>query len=95
MFLSEMTRKMILIDSIDKVKRFTNIINKGAVSADVTSGRYVVDASSIMGILSLNVSKPVELRIHSQDERATNLVEELGEFITGDAPELTDIYAKA
>ena len=52
--------------SIDKVKAFVNEITKFDNDFDLVSGRYVIDAKSIMGIFSLDLSKPIELNIHSE-----------------------------
>ena len=56
-----------MLDSIDKVKSFVNIVAKCDCDVDLTSGRYVVDAKSIMGIFSLDLSKPIDLNIHAED----------------------------
>ena len=58
----------ISLNSIDKVKSFVNDISKFDFDFDLVSGRYVIDAKSIMGIFSLDLSKPIELNIHSEDE---------------------------
>ena len=58
----------ISLNSIDKVKSFVNDITKFDVDFDLVSGRYVIDAKSIMGIFSLDLSKPIELTIHESDE---------------------------
>ncbi len=63
-----MKTTQILIDSIDKVKAFVNEISKFNCDFDLISGRYVIDAKSIMGIFSLDISKPIELDIHVTDE---------------------------
>ncbi len=52
------------LDSIDKVKDFVNIINTFDGDFDLASDRYVVDAKSIMGIFSLDVSSPIRLDVH-------------------------------
>ena len=57
----------ISLNSIDKVKSFVNDITKFENDFDLVSGRYVIDAKSIMGIFSLDLSKPIELNIHAQD----------------------------
>ena len=57
----------IRLDSIDKVKSFVNIITKYDSDFDLISGRYVIDAKSIMGIFSLDLSRPIELAIHTDD----------------------------
>ena len=56
----------ISLNSIDKVKSFVNDITKFDNDFDLVSGRYVIDAKSIMGIFSLDLSKPIELNIHSE-----------------------------
>lgn len=58
----------VCLDSIDKVKGFVNDISKFNTDFDLISGRYVIDAKSIMGIFSLDLSKPIELTIHESDE---------------------------
>jgi phosphotransferase system HPr-like phosphotransfer protein len=56
----------ISLNSIDKVKSFVNSISQFDFDFDLISGRYVIDAKSIMGIFSLDLSKPIELAIHSE-----------------------------
>ena len=51
----------ISLNSIDKVKTFVNVINRFDAEFDLVSGRYVIDAKSIMGIFSL------DLNIHNAD----------------------------
>ena len=58
----------ISLNSIDKVKAFVNDITKFESDFDLVSGRYVIDAKSIMGIFSLDLSKPIDLNIHSEDD---------------------------
>ena len=57
----------ISLNSIDKVKSFVNDISKFDYDFDLVSGRYVIDAKSIMGIFSLDLSKPIDLNIHAED----------------------------
>ena len=56
----------ISLNSIDKVKAFVNDISKYDFDFDLVSGRYVIDAKSIMGIFSLDLSKPINLNIHAE-----------------------------
>ena len=58
----------VCLDSIDKVKGFVNDISRFNTDFDLISGRYVIDAKSIMGIFSLDLSKPIELTVHESDE---------------------------
>ena len=64
----------ISLDSIDKVKTFVNEINRYNAEFDLVSGRYVIDAKSIMGIFSLDLSRPIDLNIHAEglDESGTS-----------------------
>ena len=57
----------ISLNSIDKVKAFVNDITRFDNDFDLVSGRYVIDAKSIMGIFSLDLSKPIDLSIHAED----------------------------
>lgn len=71
---------MISLNSIDKVKSFVNDISRFDYDFDLVSGRYVIDAKSIMGIFSLDLSKPIELNIHAE-EGADEVVEKLKPYI--------------
>lgn len=57
----------ISLNSIDKVKSFVNAISQFEFDFDLISGRYVIDAKSIMGIFSLDLSKAIDLNIHDDD----------------------------
>ena len=57
----------ICLNSIEKVKSFVNDITRFDYDFDLVSGRYVIDAKSIMGIFSLDLSKPIDLNIHAED----------------------------
>ena len=57
----------ISLNSIGKVKSFVNAINQFEYEFDLVSGRYVIDAKSIMGIFSLDLSKPIDLTIHAEE----------------------------
>ncbi len=63
-----MTTVKISLNSIDKVKSFVNDLTKFDSDFDLASGRYVIDAKSIMGIFSLDLSKPLDCVIHSEDD---------------------------
>ena len=63
----------ISLNSIDKVKSFVNDITKFDVDFDLVSGRYVIDAKSIMGIFSLDLSKPIDLNIQADSDIDTIL----------------------
>ncbi len=64
----------ITLNSIDKVKNFVNDITKFDSDFDLVSGRYVIDAKSIMGIFSLDLSRPITLNIHNDNEMDAILI---------------------
>ena len=70
----------ISLNSIDKVKAFVNEVTKYDADFDLVSGRYVIDAKSIMGIFSLDLSKPIDLNIHSENN-IDEILAKLDEFI--------------
>ncbi len=70
----------ISLNSIDKVKSFVNGITQYPFDFDLVSGRYVIDAKSIMGIFSLDLSKPIDLAIHT-DENMDQVLETLKPYL--------------
>ena len=70
----------ISLNSIDKVKSFVNTITKYDNDFDLVSGRYVIDAKSIMGIFSLDLSKPIDLNIHA-DSNIDDILAALDAYI--------------
>ena len=70
------------LNSIDTVKSFVNVVTKYDSDFDLVSGRYVIDAKSIMGIFSLDLSKPIDLNIHAESN-ADGILEELKPYIIG------------
>lgn len=71
----------ISLNSIDKVKSFVNDITKYDYDFDLVSGRYVIDAKSIMGIFSLDLSKDIDLNIHAEGEEAENILHVLKPYL--------------
>ncbi|MCR5005715.1 MAG: HPr family phosphocarrier protein [Clostridiales bacterium] len=69
-----MTRMPVLIDTIEKVKQFVQIVSGFPCEMDLSTGRYTIDAKSIMGIFSLDISAPLDLIIH--DEKAVPSIRE-------------------
>lgn len=65
----------ISLNSIDKVKTFVNEINRFDADFDLVSGRYVIDAKSIMGIFSLDLSKKIDLNIHMEGDKLNDVLE--------------------
>ena len=70
----------ISLNSIDKVKSFVNDITKFNNDFDLVSGRYVIDAKSIMGIFSLDLSKPIDLNIHADGATLDNVMQIISKY---------------
>ncbi|MBS6735009.1 MAG: HPr family phosphocarrier protein [Clostridiales bacterium] len=71
----------ISLNSIDKVKAFVNDISKYDFDFDLVSGRYVIDAKSIMGIFSLDLSKPIDLNVHAEGSNLDSVLDTLKPYI--------------
>ncbi len=74
-----MTTTFVRLNAIDDVKLFVNTIMRFDFDIDLVSGRYAVDAKSIMGIFSLDLSKDIELRAYTDD--AEELFAAIDKFI--------------
>ena len=72
----------IRIDSVEKVKKFSSIISRQNADCELVEGVHIIDARSIMGIFSLDLAKPIQLNIHSDDR---GILDELREFIVGES----------
>ena len=69
-----MSSMKILIDSIVKVKEFNNLAVKFPCEIDIVSGRYIIDGRSLMGLFSLDLGKPVEMKFDKKYEDLANLL---------------------
>ncbi|MCH5332641.1 MAG: HPr family phosphocarrier protein [Agathobacter sp.] len=76
-----MKKLQISLNSIGKVKSFVNAITQFDYDFDLISGRYVIDAKSIMGIFSLDLSKPIDLAIHTDEDELDDIMEALKPYI--------------
>lgn len=75
-----MTTATVNIDSLDKIRAFVKIINNYNGRFDLVSGCSRVNAKSIMGIFSLDISRPLHLNIYN-DETAEYVTEAISAFI--------------
>ena len=62
-----MTEFYVSLHSINDVKQFVTSASMMRVDIDVISGRYTVDAKSILGLCSLDLDKPVLVRVYGED----------------------------
>lgn len=65
------------LNGLDDVKRFIGITSRYGENMTLGNGRYVVDAKSIMGIFTMDLSQPVQLVCEGEDDA---LKEELRDF---------------
>ena len=70
---------MIKLDTINDVKNFVNTVSRYDFDVDLISGRYAVDAKSIMGIFSLDLAKPIKMEVYSDD--CPKFLEEVKAFV--------------
>ena len=69
----------ILLSMAESVKKFVGIVSKYPYDIDLRSGRFVIDAKSLLGIFSLDLSKPINIQVHGENPDA--LLESLNSFI--------------
>lgn len=69
------------LTNIDTVKSFVNVTTKIDADIDLASGRFVVDAKSLLGIFSIDLSQPIELRIHADEDKAHEILGQLKEYL--------------
>jgi phosphotransferase system HPr-like phosphotransfer protein len=75
-----MKRFTVKLNTIDDVKNFVSAANMQFSDIDVVSGRYVIDAKSILGLFSLDLSKPIEVIVYGTEydiEKFQNLVKDV------------------
>jgi len=73
---------MIKLSLVENVNKFVNIVSHYPYEMDLRAGRHVVDAKSILGIFSLDLSRPITLEIYSDD--CQDLLQEIAPFLTGE-----------
>ena len=76
-----MTTAKVRINTIEDVKNFVSVVTGVDFDVDIVSGRYAIDAKSIMGIFSLDLSKDLELRIHS--DNCGEFLDEIKNYVVG------------
>jgi phosphotransferase system HPr-like phosphotransfer protein len=74
-----MAKTTVMLSTINDVKKFVTVVSQCDYDVDLISGRYAVDAKSIMGIFSLDLSKPIALEARTDD--ASEFFAQIKEFI--------------
>ena len=70
---------LIRLSLVENVNKFVNVVSRYPFEMDLRAGRHVVDAKSILGIFSLDLSRPITLDIYSDD--CDKLMEEIKPFV--------------
>ena len=76
-----MVKLTVNIVSMQDADKFNKLCSKFDCDMDLQSGKYYVDAKSIMGIFSLDLSKPIDLNIHAENQDADNIIELLKPYL--------------
>lgn len=71
----------VLLTSINDVKQFVNAACEQPFDIDILAGRYIIDAKSIMGIFSVDLTKPIRVEIHGTDEDCKAFYEKVKDYI--------------
>jgi len=64
-----MFKLSVKLNEVDKIQKFYEVVTKTDYDIDLVRGRYIVDAKSVLGIYSLDLSKPVDVVLHCDDEK--------------------------
>lgn len=70
----------IKMDSVEHVKEFVKTVVKYQNDFDLVNGRYVIDAKSILGIMTMDLKQPIELVIHGNENSQQEIIQELERF---------------
>ena len=76
-----MTTEKILLASVNDVKDFVSAVTTANCDIDIAADRYVIDAKSIMGIFSLDLSKPIDLNVHADGDALQTVLDVLAPYI--------------
>ena len=71
----------IMLSNVENIRNFVNEVILVSYDVDLMQGRYTIDAKSIMGIFSLDLSKPITLNIHADDANADDIIKELTPYL--------------
>ena len=75
----------VLLTSINDVKHFVNSACMQSCDIDIVSGRYIIDAKSIMGIFSIDLAKSIRVEVHGTDADADAFMDSVRSFILPEA----------
>lgn len=71
----------ISLETIERVKKFVGITTQYEENFDLVYGRYIIDGKSLLGIFSIDLSRPVLLRIYAEGEHLQKIIEDIQDYI--------------
>lgn len=75
-----MIKKTLNLNEVVKIQKFVSSASIQNYDIDVISGRYIIDAKSIMGIFSLDLSRPINILIHADEAEAKDFLDVIKDF---------------
>lgn len=72
----------VTLTSINHVKEFVTAASMMSCEIDVTSGRYTIDAKSIMGLFSLDLTKPITVQVRGTEAQGQEFRDAVKELVT-------------
>lgn len=75
-----MIKKTLNLNEVVKIQKLVSSASIQNYDIDVISGRYIIDAKSIMGIFSLDLSKPIDILIHVDEAEAKDFLDVIKDF---------------
>ena len=75
----------IRMNTIEDVKHFVTAANAQVSDIDVVSGRYIVDAKSLLGLFSLDLTKPVDVVVHGTPGDRTKFAQAIEDLVVAEA----------
>ena len=76
-----MSEFFVSLSSIEDVRQFVNAATCCPCEVDVLSGRYVINAKSIMGLFSIDLSAPIRVEVHGTDAQGESFRRAIGRFV--------------
>lgn len=76
-----MIQRTIKLNLVTDIRSFVDASSRCNFDIDLVSGRYVIDAKSIMGIYTMDLSKPIQLNIHTDDNEAAAFLKEIDRIL--------------
>ncbi len=64
-----MLEKTIILKDFEAVKKFVDIANEKDYDIELLSGKYIVNAKSIMGVFSLDLTRPIVMAAHTDSPK--------------------------